>query len=131
MAEFWPTADADPAATPKVVEYAGIWREMPKYVYSRTLCDAGWHSTIVRELVPDDIRALKHQPGGDLALGGAELAAAFLQEGLVDEWRLYVHPLVIGRGQPLFPAGAPADMRLLETRPFANGVVLLRYEAAA
>jgi dihydrofolate reductase len=128
MAEFWPTADSDPTSTAPMVEFARIWREMPKIVFSRTLERADWNTTILRDVVPDEIRALKAQPGGDLALGGADLAATFLRHDLVDELRLYVHPVVIGRGTPLFkPSDARIELRLAETRTFGNGVVLLRY----
>jgi dihydrofolate reductase len=128
MAGFWPTADADPASTPPMVEFARIWREMPKLVYSRTLDRAAWNATVVREVDPAQIRALAAEPGGDLALGGANLAAAFARHDLVDEYRLYVHPVAIGRGAPLFPASdTRTDLRLLGTRTFGSGVVLLRY----
>lgn len=98
MAGFWPTADSDPSSTGPVADFARIWRDMTKIVYSRTLKQAGWNTTIVREVVPDEVSALKAQPGGDLALGGAELVTAFRQHDLVDEYRLYVHPVLIGRG---------------------------------
>src|ERR1700716_810876 len=77
MASFWPTADSDPASTPPMVEFARIWRDMPKIVYSKTLQQAGWNTTIVREVVPEEVARLKAQLGGDLALGGAEIAPAF------------------------------------------------------
>ena len=129
MAGFWPTADADPASTGPVAEFARIWREIPKIVYSRTLEAAGWNTTIVREVVPDEVMALKALPGGDMVLGGAELAAAFLRHDLIDEHRLYVHPVVLGRGRPLFPqSDARVGLRLAGTRTFGSGVVLLRYE---
>ena len=129
MAEFWPTADTDPESTAPMVEFARIWRDMPKIVFSRTLERADWNTTILREVVPEQIMELKAQPGGDLALGGADLAATFLREDLVDELRLYVHPVVIGRGTPLFkPSDARIDLRLVDTRTFGNGVVLLGYE---
>lgn len=131
MAGYWPTADADPEASAPVAEFAGIWREKPKVVYSRTLPEsaAGWHTTVVREVVPEEVRALREQPGGDLVLGGANLAASFLRHGLVDEFRTYVHPVLVGRGTPLFPPdGAPVPLRLVESRTFGNGVVLLRHE---
>jgi dihydrofolate reductase len=128
MAEFWPTADADPASTPPMVEFARIWRDMPKLVFSRTLERADWNATVVREVVPDDIRRLKAEPDGDLALGGADLAATFLRHDLVDELRLYVHPVVLGAGKRLFPPlDARIPLRLAETRTFGNGVVLLHY----
>jgi dihydrofolate reductase len=128
MAGFWPTADKDPASTPPMVEFARIWRDMPKVVYSRTLDRADWNTTVVREVVPEEVMALKAQPGGDLSLGGADLAATFMHLDLIDEYRLYVHPVLIGRGKPLFPpSDVKVDLELVETRAFGNGVVLLRY----
>jgi dihydrofolate reductase len=129
MAGFWPTADADPAAPAPVAEFARIWREMPKVVYSRTLKDdPGWTTTVVRDVVPEQVRELTAQPGGDMVIGGADLAATFMRHDLIDEYRLYVHPVVIGRGRPLFGPDARTTLRLAETRTFGSGVVLLRYE---
>ncbi len=131
MAEFWPTADEDPSSSQPVVEFARIWRDMPKLVFSRTLEHADWNAIVVRDVVPEEIQALKAEPGGDLAVGGADLAATFMRLDLIDEYRLYVNPIVLGRGKPLFPASAePIDLWLAETRTFRNGVVLLRYERA-
>lgn len=128
MARFWPTADADAAAPAPVVDFARIWRGTPKIVYSRTLQRAGWNTTISRAVVPAEIAALKAEASGDLFLGGADLAATFLGHGLVDELRLYVHPVLIGTGAPLFPAAvAPTRLRLVDTRAFAGGVVRVRY----
>ncbi|MDQ3701075.1 MAG: dihydrofolate reductase family protein [Chloroflexota bacterium] len=129
MARFWPTADTDPSSTAPMVEFARIWRDMPKIVYSRTLERADWNTTIVRDLVVEEVLALKAQSGGDLVLGGADVAASFIRHDLIDEYRIYVHPVVIGRGKPLFPAAdAKIDLRLAQTRAFGNGVVLLRYD---
>ena len=127
MAEFWPTADRDPESSGPMVEFAGIWRDMPKLVYSTTLQRAEWNTTVVRDVVPEEVRALQAQPGGDMALGGAVLAAAFQRHGLIDEYRLYVHPVVLGAGRPLFASGLPFHLQLVEARTFGNGVVLLRY----
>jgi dihydrofolate reductase len=128
MAAYWPTADADPDAPAPVAEFARIWREMPKLVFSRTLDDVEWNSTIVREVDPVHVQELKDRAHGDLAIGGAELAAAFREHDLIDEYRLYVNPVVLGAGRPLFPpGGARLDLQLVETRAFTNGVVLLRY----
>jgi dihydrofolate reductase len=129
MAAVWPTADRDPASTRPMAEFAGIWRDMPKIVYSRTLEGAGWNTTVVREVVLEEVLELKARPGGDLVLGGADLAASFMRHDLIDEYRVYVHPVLIGRGRRLFPE---SDVRTLlrraESRSFGNGVVLLRYE---
>lgn len=130
MAAFWPTADADPDIPATMAEFAAIWREKPKIVYSRTLEHADWNTTIVRDVVPEEVALLKERAGGDLGLSGADLVAAFLRHGLVDEFRVYVHPVIVGSGKPLFPrteASTPTTLRLTETRRFGNGVVLLRY----
>src|SRR5688500_3394541 len=100
MAEYWPTADSNPESPPAEVEFAGIWREMPKYVFSKTLERADWNTTIMRDVVPDEINALKAQPGGDLLVGGAVLGGEFMRQGLIDQYRLYVHPIAIGQGTP-------------------------------
>jgi dihydrofolate reductase len=112
-----------------VREFAGIWRDMPKFVFSKTLERGALahHDRAGRR--PEQIKALKEQPGGDLALGGADLAAAFMEHDLVDEFRIYVHPVLIGRGKRLFrESDAVTRLRLAETRTFGNGVVLLHYE---
>ena len=136
MAGYWPTADQDPGASAPVIEFARIWRDMPKIVFSRTLEQAGWNTTIVREVDPEEIQRLKAQPGGDpvvgggdLVVGGADLATAFRAHDLIDEYRIYVQPVLLGRGRPLFqPSDVTAHLRLAETRAFGNGVVLLRFE---
>jgi dihydrofolate reductase len=111
-----------------MAEFSRIWRDTPKVVYSRTLERAGWNTTIVREVVPSEVQQLKERTAGDLALGGADLAAAFLRQDLVDEYRIYVHPVRIGRGKPLFaPSDATVQLQLAESRSFGNGVVLLHY----
>jgi len=129
MAQFWPTADQDPTAPPAVVEFARIWRDMPKVVYSRTLDRADWNATVVHDVVPAEVLALKTQPGGNLVLGGADLGGEFARHDLIDEYRLYVHPVVIGRGRPMLrPSDAKVPLQLIETHTFGNGVVMLRYE---
>ncbi len=128
MADFWPTADADPASPAVVAEFASIWREMPKIVFSRTLDRANWNATVRRDVVADEIAALKAEPGGDLVLGGANLAVTFRALGLIDEYRIYVQPVLLGQGRPLFTEAAQRlPLQLIETRTFDGGVVLLRY----
>ena len=129
LAEHWPTADQDPDATPAVIEFARFWREVPKVVYSRSLERADWNATVARDVVAAEVLALKSQPGGDLVVGGAELASEFVRQGLIDEYRLYVHPVLLGRGTPMLrPTDANLALRLVESRVFGNGVVMLRYE---
>ena len=128
MEEFWPTADQDPASPPTMREFAGIWRTVPKIVFSRTLENAGPNATVRSEVDPEEIRALKEQPGGDMTLGGVDLVETFRRLDLVDEYRLYVNPVVVGRGRRLFEAAdSPTGLELVETHRFGNGVALLRY----
>jgi len=129
MAAFWPTADADPASTPFVKEFAPLWRGMPKVVYSKTLASAGWNTTIARDVVRDEVEELRLRARGGLIVGGGDLGAAFMDQDLIDEYRIYVHPIRIGEGKRLFPPSKEKVLlRLAETRTFGNGVVLLRYE---
>ncbi|MFD2090303.1 dihydrofolate reductase family protein [Blastococcus deserti] len=131
MADFWPTADRDPEISAPMREFAGIYRRMPRIVFSRTLEEAEWATSVRHEVHPEDIRALQRQPGGDMTVGGADLIRTFRRHDLIDEYRLYVNPVLLGRGRQLFDgADTPSDLRLVETRTFGNGVVLLRHEVA-
>jgi dihydrofolate reductase len=134
MADYWPTADQDPHSTAVEAEFAGIWRDIPKIVFSRTLTEAGWNTTVMHDVVPEEIAELKAQPGGDIALSGANLTATFLRLGLVDEYRIYVHPVVLGQGngRPLFESpDIRMNLKLAGTHAFGNGVVLLHYESVS
>ena len=131
MEDFWSTADQGPDADadPVTVDFAGMWRATPKIVFSRTLERTGPNATLRREVDPAEIRALKQQPGGDMTLGGPDLAETFRRHDLIDEYRLFVTPVLLGEGRRLFgTSDAPSNLRLAETRAFGNGVVLLRYD---
>lgn len=131
MAEYWPMADERPGAPPHEVDFARIWKGAPKIVFSRTLEKVDWNATLKREVVADEIRELKEAPGEEIDLGGAELAGTFMRLGLIDEYRVFVHPVVLGSGKRMFSPSANAiALRLLETRTFEGGVALLRYERA-
>ena len=131
MAASWPTADRNPPAPAVEVEYARLWRDKPKIVFSKTLEQVAWHATLMRDVVADEITRLASQPGNDLSLGGPDLAASFMRLGLIDEYRPIVHPVVLGRGIPSWPTSATTlSLRLIETRTFASGVVYLRYQRA-
>ena len=83
---------------------------------------------MIHDVVPEQTAELKAQPGGDIALSGANLAATFILHGLIDEFRILVHPVVLGQGRPLFEApDARMNLRLEGTRRFGNGVVMLHY----
>ena len=129
MAAYWPTSDSDPSATPEMLEYGKVWRNTPRLVFSTTLDHVEHNSRLASRLDAEEITALKSQPGGDMIVAGANLAASFLRLGLVDEIRPVVHPVVLGGGKPMFPSlNAPLNLTLLKTRPFTSGAVGLRYE---
>jgi dihydrofolate reductase len=128
MVEYWPTADLDPDAPPEIVDFAAIWRDKRKVVYSRTLQEAGSGATIVRDIVAEDVQALKDGIQGDLVVGGADVADEFRRLDLIDEYRIYVHPVLVGAGKRFFfPATTLTALELLEVERFGNDVVLLRY----
>lgn len=127
MAGFWPTADQDPDAPAEIREFAAIWRDKPKYVFSRTLQEAGWNTTIVRQVDRASIVALAERHGGRLVVGGPDLAASFAAVELVDEYRFYVHPVLLGDGHRPFAGPPVTSLALEETRTFGSGVVMLRY----
>ena len=126
MEDYWPTADQQPDSTPPEREFAGIWRDKPKVVFSTTLESVGPNATLERSVVPERIAELTK--AGDVGVGGANLAVEFIRQGLIDEYRLYMHPVVLGEGLPTFAGNLRQDLRLAETHTFSNGVVLLRYE---
>jgi dihydrofolate reductase len=128
MAAFWPTADENPSAPEVEIEYARIWKSKPKIVFSKTLDEVGWNSRLVRGNIAEEVNQLKEQPGKDMGVGGANLAATFMQLGLIDEYWLYIHPVILGGGKRMFGALQDRiDLELVETRRFGSGVVLLRY----
>ena len=130
MSAYWPTADEDPDATPLIVDFAHIWRDMPKVVFSRTLESVDWNSRLERGDPVEVVTKLKAETDGRLEVAGATLAAPIVQAGLVDEYRIVVTPTAVGGGTPFFPT-LPSwiSLRLLENRTFPGGTVLLRYEA--
>jgi dihydrofolate reductase len=100
-----------------------------KYVVSTTIGDPGWErTTVLRGPLDEDIRALKAAPGADIVVTGSiTLVHALIADGLVDEYRLFVYPVVVGRGARLFESAEHSALDLVEARPFRSGVVLLRY----
>jgi dihydrofolate reductase len=125
---YWETADQNPASTEYELDFARIWKALPKIVFSTTLDDVEGNSTLVREGAADAGAELKAQSGKDIAVGGASLAATFIRLGLVDEYRLFVSPVVLGGGTSYFPQlDDKIDLELAETRTFGSRVVYLRY----
>jgi dihydrofolate reductase len=125
---YWDTAHENAAAAEHEVEFARIWQNLPKIVFSKTLEEVGGNATLAGDDVAEEVARLKEQPGRDLGVGGAGLASSFIELGLVDEYRLFVSPVVLGGGTPYFPAlEERIDLALVETRTFGSRVVYVRY----
>jgi dihydrofolate reductase len=123
----WETLDLTDEP-PEMRDFAQLWRAADKIVYSRTLAGPTTARTRVeRDFDPAAVRELKAAAGRDLAIGGPGLAAHAIRAGLVDEWHLFVTPIIVGGGNPSLPDHARIRLELLDERRFGNGVVFLRY----
>jgi dihydrofolate reductase len=121
-----PWAEDRPSYTDVMREFAEIWRATPLVVFSTTLPEVEGNARLVREGAVEEVARLKAQPGKDLAVGGAGLAASLIE--LIDEFGLFVNPVVLGGGTPFLPSPtARIDLELVETRTFGSRVVYLRY----
>jgi dihydrofolate reductase len=124
---YWETAEESPLAA-EHVEFARIWKALPKVVFSTTLERVVGNTRLASDGVGDEVSRLKEQPGKDIAVGGAGLAGACMKLGLIDEWRLFVSPVFLGGGTPYFPTlDATFDLELVETKTFGSRVVYLCY----
>jgi dihydrofolate reductase len=130
---YWDTFDDDDPSAPEHArgeladvarEFAGIWKALPKIVFSTTLRTVGPNARLATGGV-EEVAALKRETEGDLAIGGAGLAAACRE--LIDEFNPVVHPLVVGGGTAFFAPGTELSLRLLDTRAISRGVVSMRY----
>lgn len=125
--DFWLTADQLPELEEHEYEYARFWQDTKRIVFSKTLKEVKGNAELRREVNPDEIQELKNQPGGDMAVGGANLASTFIKHQLVDEFRVYIHPVTVGGGKPMFPLNEKLDLELVENQTFPGGVVMLIY----
>jgi dihydrofolate reductase len=128
MADYWPTAEDDPSTTDVEREFARLWKSMPKIVFSTSLERVEHNSRLVQGDVATVLADVRREFDGDLDVGGPNLAAQFVRRGLVDEYRLVIHPVVLGAGTPFWPGlEAPLSLRLVDTRTFDSGVELRSY----
>jgi dihydrofolate reductase len=126
---YWETADQNLSSPAYELEFARNYKRIPKIVFSKTLEQVEGNARLVREGAIEEVAKLKAQPGKDLEIGGAGLASTFIPLGMVDEYRIFIHPAVLGSGTPFFPAlDKPINLRLVETHRFGSGVVYLRYQ---
>ena len=124
---YWETADIDTEGDPGS-DYARIWQAADKIVYSRTLPAATTGRTkLERQFDPATVRALKQSSTSDLSIGGADLAGQALAAGLVDECQVFLGPIAVGGGKPVFPLGLRVQLELLDEHRFRGGTVFLRY----
>lgn len=127
---YWETAEESPLAAEQV-KFAQIWKALPKVVFSTTLQSVVGNTRLLRDGLGEEVSRLKEQPGKDLAVGGAGLAGACMKLGLIDEWQLFVSPVLLGGGTPYFPTlNERVDLELVETKTFSSRVVYLRYGRA-
>lgn len=115
-----------------IKDYAEIWRAAGKIVYSRTLqVTSSARTRIERDFDPEAVRRMKAQAASDISVGGPTLAASAIKAGLVDEYHLFLHPIVVGGGTQALPDHVRLKLELLDERRFAGGVVHLHYRAKA
>ena len=126
---YWETADEDPSLGDAELEWAALWKPLPKVVFSRTLSAVQGNARLVSAGVAEEIERLRAESGnGDIAIGGATLAGEVAASGLIDEYRVMVYPVLVGGGMPFFPRDERrVDLELVETRTLSSKVVYLRY----
>jgi dihydrofolate reductase len=130
---YWETADQDPSLDAAELEWAARWKPLPKVVFSHSLSAVEGNARLATGSLAEEIEQLRAGPGeGDIAIGGATLAAEAAALGLIDEYRPFVYPVLVGGGIPYFAhRQRHVDLELVATRTFASGVVFLRYRVAA
>ncbi|MBW8703752.1 Dihydrofolate reductase [Streptomyces sp. MBT84] len=129
---YWETADQDPSLDDSRLEWAAVWKRLPKVVFSTTLSAVQGNARLAGDGLAEEIERLRTEPGqGDIAIGGATLAAGAAELGLIDEYRARVHPVLVGGGIPFFPRHERrVDLELVQTRTFNSRVVCFRYRVA-
>jgi dihydrofolate reductase len=125
---YWDTAERDPSLGETEREFARIWRALPKVVFSTTLEKVEGNARLATGGVAEELARAKEETDRDIEVGGAGLAASFIELGLIDEYQLFVNPVVLGGGTPYFPPlEKRIELELVETRTFASRVAYLRY----
>jgi dihydrofolate reductase len=132
MESYWPTVVRHPTGNKPADEFAVTIENISKIVYSRTLKDVDWKNTkLKKEITREDVLELKQQTGKDILAGSPSLIVALTQLDLIDEYQLCVHPIVLGKGLPLFKNMKDRiDLKLLRTKIFGSGSIVLYYEPA-
>ena len=125
---YWESAHTIPDQSPAVLDYAELWQAADKVVYSTTLETPSTARTrIERSFNPGTVRQMKASADRDISVGGPGLAASTIEAGLIDEYRLFVTPIVVGGGTRWLPGHVRVELELVDQRRFGSGVVFLRY----
>ncbi|MET9604158.1 dihydrofolate reductase family protein [Streptomyces sp. NPDC006512] len=129
---YWESADQDPSLGAPEREWASLWNPLPKVVFSTTLSTVQGNARLASGALAEEIERLRAEPGdGDIAIGGATLAAEAAASGLIDEYQAIVHPVLVGGGIPFFPRDERrVDLELVDTRTLGSKCVYLRYRVA-
>ena len=130
MEGYWPTVLNDPNASGHSLEHAKWVHEIPKIVFSTTLTSADWNNTtLIKDNVAEEINKLKQQPGKDLVIFGSPgLAKSLMNLGLIDEYKLTLHPVILGEGISLFDSNTQlSNLKLIASKTLGSGVVTLHY----
>jgi dihydrofolate reductase len=128
---FWDSPERETSALDVERDFARAWQETPKIVFSTTLREVGPNARLMNGDVENVASALKLEKDGFISVAGAELAAHLARANLIDEYRLYMHPVVLGGGKPYFQSGLSLTLKALGTESLTQGVTLLRYAPAA
>ncbi len=125
---FWETQDTFADPSPVMQDFAELWQAADKIVYSKTLDTASSARTLIeRDFEPEAVRQMKAAAGRDISVGGPDLAAQAFRAGLVDEFHLFLTPIVVGGGKRALPDNVRLELELVDERRFGNGVVHLHY----
>jgi len=131
MSAYWPSKVADPCCPREDISFAVMMNSHHKIVYSNNLETADWNnSNILKGDIGTAVRSLKNKSGDKniIVYGSGQLVQALISLNLVDEFQLWIHPLILGKGKPLFNGNEQAGLRLMGSKFFTSGVILLRYE---
>jgi dihydrofolate reductase len=130
MESYWPTVLTKPNADKHALEHAQWVENVPKIVFSKTLNEVTWNNTrLIKDNIAEEVNKLKQEPGKDLAIFGSPgLAATFMKLGLIDEYKLTVHPIILGDGFSVFKNNTTKSrLKLLDSKTLKSGVVTLHY----
>jgi dihydrofolate reductase len=131
MADYWPAAATNPSTPKSDVEIADKMNNLPKIVFSKTLQEVKWNnSRLVKDNIAEEISKMKQQPGKDMVIfGSGSIVSTLMQHGLIDEYRIIMNPIVLGKGNSLFKGIKDKhNLKLLKTKVLGSGVVILYYE---